>query len=349
VVESKSITTLSAVRAQLGDPRFRLVPVPEGGPATKPKAIDFALPLARGEYVVVYDAEDVPDPDQLRRAASRFAAQPRLACLQAELVPENAGENLLTALFAGEYAGLFGRLLPALAHWRLPLPLGGTSNHFRIEVLREIGGWDARNVTEDADLGVRLARRGYRVEMLRSRTLEEAPLHLWPWMKQRTRWMKGWMQTYMAHSRRPMRLLRDLGWRGFWGFHVLVGGMLFGSVLHTLFAATLLFRIAAGGVASLLPADAWDWCSDAILIGGYGGAVALTIAGLWRQRAGWRLMACQLLLPLYWILHSFAAARAAWQLLREPSRWEKTEHGVTRVTRGQQVRGRVAALRPRTG
>ena len=183
-----------AVEGVLGDPLFRMIEVPDGPPRTKPKAIDYALPLAHGKYLVVYDAEDVPEPGQLRLAASRFEADTGLACLQAELVPENASENALTALFAGEYAGLFGRLLPALARWGLPMPLGGTSNHFRLSVLREIGGWDAFNVTEDADLGVRLARRGLRAETFESRTYEEAPVTLRAWMAQRTRWMKGWMR-----------------------------------------------------------------------------------------------------------------------------------------------------------
>jgi cellulose synthase/poly-beta-1,6-N-acetylglucosamine synthase-like glycosyltransferase len=218
VAEQRSLETVRAVRAILGDPRFRLVEVPEGLPHTKPKVLDYALPLVRGTYVVVYDAEDVPDPDQLRLAASRFAADPGIACLQALLVPENGSENALTALFAGEYAGLFSRLLPALARWGLPVPLGGTSNHFRTEALRSPGGWDAFNVTEDADLGVRLARRGLRAETIESRTLEEAPLGYSAWMAQRTRWMKGWMQTFVVHNRAPLRFLREIGWRGFLGF-----------------------------------------------------------------------------------------------------------------------------------
>ncbi len=158
VVEARSPQTVDAVRRTLGDPRFELVVVPEALPATKPKALNYALPLVRGEHVVIYDAEDIPDPVQLRLAASRFSAQPEIDCLQAELVIDNAGENALTALFAGEYAGQFGLMLPLLARLRLPMPLGGTSNHFRVAALREVGGWDAYNVTEDADLGVRLSR-----------------------------------------------------------------------------------------------------------------------------------------------------------------------------------------------
>ncbi|MDR3473624.1 MAG: glycosyltransferase [Devosia sp.] len=194
VVEKRSADTVAAVKALLADPRFELVTVPDAPPFTKPKALDYALPLVRGAYVVVYDAEDIPNPDQLRLAAAAFAADPGVDCLQAELLVDNARENALTGLFTGEYAGQFGIVLPALARWGMPMPLGGTSNHFRVAALREMGGWDAFNVTEDADLGVRLARLRYRTGMLASQTWEEAPVSLAVWMRQRTRWMKGWMR-----------------------------------------------------------------------------------------------------------------------------------------------------------
>jgi glycosyltransferase XagB len=349
VVESRSAATVEAVRQVLGDPRFRIVVVPACPPYTKPKAIDYALPLARGRYVVVFDAEDVPDPQQLRLAASRFAADPTLACLQAELVPENASENALTALFAGEYAGLFARLLPALARWELPVPLGGTSNHFRIEFLRSLGGWDAFNVTEDADLGVRLARRGLRAEMLASRTLEEAPLGLRAWMAQRTRWMKGWMQTFIVHNRAPGLFLKDIGWRGFLGFEVLVGGMIVTSLLHTALVASLLVRLCLEGSAGLVPRDVWDWLSFAILVSGYVGAFAIQVSGLIHQRA-YALLPLQLLLPAYWFLHSFASVRAAYELIVRPVHWAKTTHGVTRLARGTGAApAGEARLTPRTG
>ena len=348
MVESRSPDTVTAVAALLGDARLRLVVVPDCRPYTKPKAIDYALPLARGRYLVVFDAEDAPDPGQLRLAASRFAADPGLACLQAELVPENASENALTALFAGEYAGLFGRLLPALARWRLPVPLGGTSNHFRIDVLRALGGWDAFNVTEDADLGVRLARRGLRAEMLASRTLEEAPLTFRPWMAQRTRWMKGWMQTFIVHNRAPLLFLRDIGWRGFLGFQVLVGGMIVTSLLHTALIGSLLVRLALEGWFGLVPRDVWDWLSLAILVSGYAGAFAVQVIGLLHQRAA-SLLPLQLLLPVYWILHSIASVRAAIELITKPVYWAKTTHGVTRLSRATASATGEASLRPRTG
>ncbi len=348
VVESRSAETVRAVEAVLGDPRFRMVVVPDCRPYTKPKAIDYALPLARGRYLVVFDAEDVPEPAQLRLAASRFAADPALACLQAELVPENASESALTALFAGEYAGLFGRLLPALARWDFPVPLGGTSNHFRIEFLRSLGGWDAFNVTEDADLGVRLARRGLRAETFASRTLEEAPLTLRAWMAQRTRWMKGWMQTFIVHNRAPGLFLKDIGWRGFLGFQVLVGGMIVTSLLHTALIASLLIRLGLEGWVGLVPKDVWDWLSLTILVSGYAGAFAVQVSGLIQQRA-FALLPLQLLLPAYWILHSIASVRAAYELIVKPVYWAKTTHGVTRLTRGAAAPAGAAQLRPRTG
>jgi hypothetical protein len=194
VVEERSPETIEAVRAVLADPRFELVIVPESRPHTKPKALNFALPLVRGECVVVYDAEDIPDPGQLRIAASALEADPGLDCVQAELVIDNAEENALTAMFAAEYAGLFGVLLPFLGRRRLPMPLGGTSNHFRTTALRELGHWDAFNVTEDADLGIRLSRLRYRTDTLDTETSEEAPISFGAWMKQRTRWIKGWMR-----------------------------------------------------------------------------------------------------------------------------------------------------------
>lgn len=343
VVEARSLATVEAVRAILADARFRLVEVPDGAPRTKPKAIDYALPLARGRYLVVYDAEDVPDPGQLRLAASRFAADKTIACLQAELVPENASENALTALFAGEYAGLFGRMLPALARWGLPVPLGGTSNHFRTGVLRSLGGWDAFNVTEDADLGVRLARRKLKAEMIDSRTLEEAPLGVQAWMAQRTRWMKGWMQTFIVHNRAPRLFLSEVGWKAFLGFQILVGGMILTSLLHTVFIASLLVRLWLDGVVGLMPKDVWDWVSIVILVSGYGGAFAIQISGLMHQRA-YHLLPIQLALPAYWFLHSIAAIRAAWELIVAPSYWAKTAHGVTRLTRTP-----VAGKRPGAG
>ena len=329
VVEQRSPETIEAVQKVLDDPRFELIVVPDSEPRTKPKAMNFALPLVRGAYVVIYDAEDIPDPQQLRLAASRFALHPEFDCLQAELVVENARENWLTALFAGEYAGQFGLMLPLLARLKLPMPLGGTSNHFRVSALREVGGWDAYNVTEDADLGVRLSRLRYRTGTISSRTHEEAPVTIRDWMAQRTRWMKGWMQTFIVHNRKPMLFLEDIGWRGFLGFQIYVGSMILSAPLHCGFLAALLLRLLLPGEA---PLDMWDAIGSIIVVIGYGGPAALVIAGLVRLNEE-RLLPAQLLLPLYWVLHSVAAVLAVRELLIRPYFWAKTRHGQSRMAR----------------
>jgi cellulose synthase/poly-beta-1,6-N-acetylglucosamine synthase-like glycosyltransferase len=328
LVEQSSPETAAAVAAELADPRFELLLVPDAMPRTKPKAMNYALPFVRGEFVVVYDAEDIPDSGQLRLAASTFAQRPDVACLQAELVIDNAGENWLTALFAGEYAGQFGLMLPLLARLGLPMPLGGTSNHFRVSALRQIGGWDPFNVTEDADLGVRLARLGMQTDTFESRTGEEAPIAFRSWLNQRTRWMKGWMQTFIVHNSRPRELLTDLGWRGFLGFQIYVGSMILSAPLHTLFVASLALSVALPPS----PTDVWDAVSLLIFLVGYGGPAALVVAGLVRLRR-LDLVAWQLLLPVYWVLHSLAGLRAMRELVTRPYFWAKTEHGQTRLAR----------------
>jgi cellulose synthase/poly-beta-1,6-N-acetylglucosamine synthase-like glycosyltransferase len=195
VVEADDTQTRMAIAALgLGLP-FEIIVAPASGPRTKPKALNAALPFARGSFVAVYDAEDRPERDQLRLALEAFVAgDGRLACVQARLTIDNSRDSWLSRLFTAEYAGLFDVFLPGLAAWRLPLPLGGSSNHFRAAVLRECGAWDPYNVTEDADLGMRLARFGYRTAVIPSSTYEEAPARFGPWLKQRTRWFKGWMR-----------------------------------------------------------------------------------------------------------------------------------------------------------
>lgn len=331
VVESRSEATIAAVRQVLSEQRFELVVVPDAPPHTKPKALNYALPLVRGEYVVVYDAEDIPASDQLRRAASELTADPGLDCLQAELLVDNAQENWLTALFAGEYAGQFGLLLPFLARLRLPMPLGGTSNHFRTRSLREMGGWDAFNVTEDADLGTRLSRLRYRTATLASPTHEEAPISLLAWMAQRTRWMKGWMQTFIVHNRSPRRFFEDVGWRGFLAFEIYIGSMILSALLHSVFLASLIASLIFGFRTGLV-FDIWDIVSMLILLLGYGGAGALVVVGLFRLGQP-QLLLPQLGLPLYWVLHSIATMRALHELLFRPYFWAKTEHGRTKMRR----------------
>jgi len=310
---------------------MRIIVVPDSEPRTKPKAMNYALNFARGTYVAVFDAEDQPEVDQLRRALAQFrrSSSDRVSCVQAALNIYNARDGWLTRQFAIEYCVLFDALLPAYERLGVPLPLGGTSNHFPTDALRRIGGWDPFNVTEDADLGIRMARAGWRTRTVASTTWEEAPSKLRIWFKQRTRWLKGWMQTYLVHMRRPFQLRRDLGWRGFIGFQVVMGGIVLSTLVHPLAYVALAIELSSGSLWR--SADDWlsliAWhLSIGTLVAGYATAILTGVVAVFKRRR-WQLLPATLAMPLYWLLISFAAYRALWQLVRDPFRWEKTEHG----------------------
>jgi cellulose synthase/poly-beta-1,6-N-acetylglucosamine synthase-like glycosyltransferase len=327
VVEPDDQETRAAVAGL--SPPFEIIVAPKLGPRTKPKALNIALPFVRGKFVAVYDAEDRPEPDQLRLAIEAFTNETRqLACVQARLTIDNSGDSWLSRLFTAEYAGLFDVFLPGLAAWRLPLPLGGSSNHFRTETLYSIGAWDPYNVTEDADLGMRLARLGYRTAVIASSTYEEAPSRFRPWLRQRTRWFKGWMQTWLVHTRSPSHLIRDLGWRGFAAFQLIVGGTVLAALVHLMFVAAVAVELVHGDVAAS-PAMHFH---IAWLVFGYTVSAVLGFVGLWRRKllgCAWAL----LLMPVHWLMLSLAAWRALYQLARDPHGWEKTEHGLAKTSR----------------
>lgn len=334
VLEEADRDTREAAAALQLPGTSRIVVVPPGGPQTKPKALDFALQAARGEIVVVYDAEDRPEPRQLRMAAAALlGGDPSVACVQARLNIYNSDAGFLARQFAIEYTVLFDALLPALSRLGWPLPLGGTSNHFHAGALRAVGAWDPYNVTEDADLGFRLARRGLRTVTIASTTWEEAPHDLGNWGRQRTRWLKGWMQTAVTHTRRPRRLWRELGaWQSL-GLAVLMSAMLLSVLAFPLFL--LLAAIEAWEGRLLGPPEedavmAWLWYLAAVnLVLGFATAVLAGILAVVR-RGRWRLAPWVLAMPLYWLLISAAGYRAVLDLARRPFHWEKTRHGRTR-------------------
>jgi len=255
VVEQRDAETLGRLATLSLPARYEIIVAPPGPPQTKPRALNIALSSARGQLIVVYDAEDAPAADQLRLAAARFAADKNLDCLQARLAIRNAGESWLASQFALEYAVLFDFLNPGLCALQLPIALGGTSNHFRIRSLIDVGAWDEWNVTEDADLGIRLARFGYRVQSLDSDTLEEAPFALRNWFRQRVRWQKGWLQTLVVHSRQPGFFRRDLGPSRALAATTLIGGAIVGCLFWPIFAvATLSRALTVGDDGALAPA-----------------------------------------------------------------------------------------------
>jgi cellulose synthase/poly-beta-1,6-N-acetylglucosamine synthase-like glycosyltransferase len=332
-LEPNDLATRAAI-ARLGPmPHVQVLIAPATSPTTKPKALNCALPFARGSFTAVFDAEDRPDPGQLRAALDAFRSHDAdVACAQASLCIDNNNEDSwLSRTFAAEYAGQFDVFLPGLAAMRMPLPLGGSSNHFRTAVLREVGGWDAWNVTEDADLGFRLARFGYRSVTFESTTEEEAPIRFKAWLGQRSRWMKGWMQTWRVHMREPRRLWRQAGLRGFLTLNLIVGGNVLTALAYPVLvielAAYLLTGIA-GSTSGLFFTGSLAPLHIATIAAGFASTVLIGLMGLSRRgrlRSGWVLA----LTPFYWGCLSIAAWHALLQLWRDPYRWEKTEHGLT--------------------
>jgi cellulose synthase/poly-beta-1,6-N-acetylglucosamine synthase-like glycosyltransferase len=286
---------------------------------------------------VIYDAEDRPDTDQLRKAAAHFhAGSPKLAVLQAHLRIENVGDSWLTRLFALDYAAHFDILLPGLARLGLSLPLGGTSNHFKTDILREVGGWDAWNVTEDADLGLRLARLGYRSETLGSVTLEEAPSTLRNWYPQRRRWLKGWMQTFLTHTRRPLRLVRDLGAARAVHALALLAANTFGPAVGLWITFYVLHECMAGDLLNA-GSDAWRrvvWLWVALAGFGVISMILPTIMAIVRARL-WSSAPWLLLRPLHWLCVSGAAFHALHDLRVRPHHWSKTRHGLAQTQKDQ--------------
>ncbi len=334
-LEAHDEATQTALLATSLPPHMRLVIVPAGLPRTKPRALCYALTFAHGDYIVVYDAEDLPDPGQLRRAHAMFeSGSPNLGCLQASLAINNAHQSWLTTQFAIEYTALFDTILPAFAHHNLPVPLGGTSNHFRRQALDAAGGWDPWNVTEDADLGLRLARFGWHVGILPSTTWEEAPAQPRPWFAQRTRWQKGWLQTYFVHMRDPVRLWRELGAKSFVWFQVVLGGGLLSTLAHPWFYAMLAIDGANGSLFPALESGprAWFWWLGIMNLAA-AAVVTILLALLALKRRGRNdLYRHALMSPLYWLPISVAGYYAIYEFIRAPFYWAKTPHGTQTAT-----------------
>jgi glycosyltransferase XagB len=334
LIEADDHETRNALAEHVTAPHFEIVTVPPRGPRTKPNALTYALSFVRSDFVVVFDAEDRPEPGQLRQAAAAFREQPDLGCVQARLTPDN-DDSWLSRMFAVEYAANFDVVLPALAEWKAPLPLGGTSNHFPRAVLERVAAWDPYNVTEDADLGIRLARFGYQTATIRARTYEEAPVTLRQWLPQRRRWIKGWIQTVALSFGRgvPDHLKLPVAQR------LAMHGVLTGGVLGLLFYPAAFWLVAVAISAALTGNWPASSLTLALLIINLGNLFVVLLAAAVSSLRGLaaarllKLVWCIPLLPIYWALMSFAAWQALFQFFRNPSAWEKTTHGVARKRR----------------
>ena len=307
---------------------MRVIPVPDSDLRTKPRALNFALNFARGTIVGVYDAEDAPAADQIHRVVDHFAqADPELACIQGVLDYYNPRTNWLSRCFTIEYAAWFRLMLPGLEKLGLVVPLGGTTLFFRTEILEKLGGWDAHNVTEDADLGIRLARHGYRTELLDTVTMEEANCRVWPWIKQRSRWLKGYAMTYAVHMRDPKILWQQLGpWR-FLGIQVLFLGTLIQFLLAPILWSFWIMMFGFGHpLIAALPGWFLPTIASIFLFAEVSGLVINIIAlnaPEHRFLRGWALS-----LHLYFPLAAVAAYKGCWEMITSPFYWDKTAHGI---------------------
>ena len=328
ILELDDAETYSTALALKPTYNFEIIRIPYSVLKTKPKACNYAVRFARGEYITIFDADDIPETLQLKKAIYSFRnSDKNVACVQARLNYYNADYNWLTRFFSIEYSILFEVMLLGLERLNIVLPLGGTSNHLSLEHLRQLGSWDPFNVTEDADLGVRLCALGYRTKMLDSLTMEEATADRKSWTKQRSRWIKGYMQTWLVHIRHPIKLYKSIGFMSFFGFHFFVG---FSSFIFL--TAPLMWSFAIG--CWVFPE--WFFLPDWLLY--------LTLNNLFlnftihwtmvswclikRQKTTIKMKIMGFLYPLYLLLHSIASYKALYQLIVRPHFWEKTTHGI---------------------
>jgi len=337
LLEGDDVETINAVQKLSAAEHIEAVIIPPCAPRTKPKALNVGLARARGAYVVVYDAEDRPHPQQLRASLGAFQqGDDNLVCVQAPLAIDNGDASWIARQFAAEYAIQFREILPLIGRLGWPMPLGGTSNHFRVEALRAAGGWDPYNVTEDADLGFRLARMGKRCGMIAPPTYEEAPVGLRAWLGQRTRWIKGHLHTWLVLMRNPVRAAREMGLIPFLSMQLSLGGGLAASFAHGPLAAIVF-------MAAVTPFDLLTTADFALALTGYAVAVfgALTATALSGEYSHAR---AALTMPLYWPLASLAAYRAVFEIFARPHHWAKTAHGVSERAAPQPASARATAL-----
>ena len=326
--EEDDLETIDKIRELALPPHFHLVVVPDSQPKTKPKACNYGLQLSTGAFCVIFDAEDRPDPDQLKKALIAFDSVPdNVVCMQGKLNHFNQDQNMLTSWFANEYSMHFELILPAMGASESPIPLGGTSNHFKTQTLRELGAWDPFNVTEDADLGIRLHREGYRTAMIDSTTLEEANSNVGNWIRQRSRWNKGYFQTWLVHMRHPLQLIRQTGFKGFVSFNLTMGSAFVLLMNPVFWALTTIYVLTQWGfIEQMFPSLVFYAASLMLFVGNFI-FIYLNVAGS-LQRGEFGLTRTAMLSPLYWGLMSYAAWKGFIQLFTNPFYWEKTEHGL---------------------
>lgn len=332
LMEEDDDETIQLARRMELPEHFEVVIVPQSLPKTKPKACNYGLELTDSDYCVIYDAEDIPDKDQLKKAVLGFENAPAdIACLQAKLNFYNTDQNIFTRLFTAEYSMWFNLTLVGLQNIRGPIPLGGTSNHFRTSLLKKLNGWDPYNVTEDCDLGIRLYRQGFRTAILDSTTYEEANSKFLNWLRQRSRWIKGYMQTFLVHTRKPNQIQKNKYDPHLFTFYIVIGGKVLSTLINPLmWVLTITYFIlrpeVGKAIEKIYPAPVFYIAITTLIVGNILYLYYFMIGAA--QRNQWRLIKYGVLVPFYWLMMSCAAVYALYQLIVKPHYWEKTVHGL---------------------
>ncbi|HEX9503745.1 MAG TPA: glycosyltransferase [Patescibacteria group bacterium] len=327
-LEKYDTETINAIRKANPPAYIKTLILPDVHPKTKPKALNVAFLQAKGKYLVIYDAEIIPDTDQLKKAVLAFKKYPEIGCLQTRLDHYNTRQSVITRLFNTEYSFYYDFFLPGLQKIGSPIPLSGHSSHFRTNLLKKIGAWDPYNVTEDCDIGMRLHRIGFQVGVIDSVSKEEATPTMKSWIYQRTRWMKGFIQTSMVHLRHPQRFRREIGgWKNLFVFFITVPGMVLINALNLFYWILLIFWLFTRSqmVQSFFPGPVLYLSLSSFIIGNFI-FVYLNVIGAYK-RGSYDLVKYTLLSPLYWFMLSVATVRAMGQIFISPHTWEKTEHG----------------------
>lgn len=310
---------------------YEMVIVPHSNPKTKPKACNYGLKIAKGEYIVIYDAEDIPDMDQLIKTVLSFKkSHPKVACIQAKLNFYNPRQNILTRAFTAEYSLWFDLVLTGLQSINAPIPLGGTSNHFKVEILRKLKGWDSYNVTEDCDLGMRIAKNGYRTAIVDSTTHEEANSSVANWFWQRSRWVKGYIQTYFVHTRKPSEFLK-IKKTHLLTFQLIVGGkvlsMIINPIMWIITISYFVFRTQIGSaIEDYFPAPIFYMAITSAVLGNFLYMYYYLLGCL--KRGQYDLIKYMIFIPFYWLFMSAATIIAVLKFIHAPHHWSKTKHGL---------------------
>jgi glycosyltransferase XagB len=320
--------TIEAIKRADPPDYFRTIILPDVEPKTKPKALNVAFQEVKGEYVVIYDAEIIPEEDQLKKAHIAFLKNPDVSVLQTKLDHYNSRQNIITKLFNVEFSFHYDYFLPGVVSLGFPVPLSGHSTHFKKNVLRDIGAWDPYNVTEDCDVGIRLARMGYKSAMINSFSFEEATTTVDSWVRQRTRWMKGFIQTSLVHLREPLRLQEELGGSvNFLAFLLLVPGTVIINIVNLLYWMLLIswFLTQSVLIQAIFPTFILYVSGVSFVVGNFI-FIYLNLLGVY-GRSRFDLVKYSLLSPFYWLLLAIASTRAMIQMFVSPYKWEKTVHG----------------------